>query len=161
MATTPEAGRGAASPGFFGIGVENLKTGANLGTLWRSAHAMGAAFIFTVGRRYRHQASDTSTARRSVPLYEYATLDELRANLPHGAKLVGVEYPHDRAVPLGRYCHPRNCVYLLGSEDSGMSKAAAAACHDVVFIPTTFCLNVAAAGSVVLWDRLTKKGRGG
>ena len=32
--------------GFFGIGVENLKTKANLGTLWRSAINLGADFIF-------------------------------------------------------------------------------------------------------------------
>ena len=40
---------------FYGIGIVNTKTEANIGTLWRSAHAFGASFIFTVGRRYRRR----------------------------------------------------------------------------------------------------------
>jgi len=155
-----ELAPGLPGGGFFGIGVENLKTGANLGTLWRSAHSMGAAFIFTVGRRYKHQASDTTTARYQIPLYEYDTLAELKANLPYSAPLVGVEYPHESAVPLGPFCHPRSCVYLLGSEDSGMTKAAIAMCHRLVYIPCLSCLNVAVAGSIVMYDRMSKKGRG-
>lgn len=146
-------------PGYFGIGVENLKTEANLGTLWRSAHSLGAAFIFTVGRRYSMQASDTTVAYRNLPLFQYLTLDDCIANLPRSCPLVGVEYPHKDAIPLPRFVHPARAVYLLGSEDSGLSKAALAKCHQVVYIPCDFCLNVAVAGSVIMYDRVTKKGR--
>ena len=38
--------------GYFGIGIENIKTEANIGTLMRSSYAMGASFVFTIGRRY-------------------------------------------------------------------------------------------------------------
>ncbi|WP_020474452.1 RNA methyltransferase [Zavarzinella formosa] len=31
--------------GYFGIGIENCKTGVNVGTLWRSAHNL-AALLF-------------------------------------------------------------------------------------------------------------------
>ena len=143
--------------GYFGIGVENLKTGANLGTLWRSAHSLGASFLFTIGRRYSVQASDTTVAYRSVPLFEYLTFDEFYDNLPRSCRLVGVEYPHPSARPLAKYQHPRSAVYLLGSEDSGLSKAALERCHEVVYIPCEVCLNVAVAGSILLYDRSTKK----
>ena len=142
--------------GYFGIGIENGKTVANIGTLWRSAHNMGAAFIFTIGKRYRHQASDTTKAWRSIPLYQYETFDEFYANLPHSCQLVGVEFPHEKAVPLGEFEHPERAVYLLGAEDHGLSKRALEKCHRVVYIPGSRLeqsLNVAVAGSIIMFDR--------
>lgn len=144
--------------GYYGIGVENLKTSQNLGSLWRSAHALGAAFIFTIGRRYQVQPSDTSVAYRNLPLFAYETFDDFYANLPRSSQLVGVEYPLAESKPLPSYQHPARAVYLLGGEDCGLSKRAIEKCHSVVHIPCDFCLNVAVAGSVILYDRTTKKG---
>jgi len=45
--------------GFFGIGIQNIKTESNIGTLWRSANILGADFIYTIGKRYKKQSSDT------------------------------------------------------------------------------------------------------
>lgn len=63
--------------GYFGIGIINGKTPENLGTLWRSANLYGAAFIFTVGKRYKRQSSDTPNTPRHIPLFEYQSLDDL------------------------------------------------------------------------------------
>jgi hypothetical protein len=82
--------------GYFGIGIENGKTVANIGTLWRSAHNLGASFIFTVGQRYKYQASDNTKAWRSIPLFQYGGFDEFYDNLPHDCQLIGVEYPIPR-----------------------------------------------------------------
>ena len=38
------------------------KNANNLGTLWRSAFQLDAAFLFTVGGRYKVQATDTVNA---------------------------------------------------------------------------------------------------
>lgn len=46
--------------GFFGIGIERSKTEHNVGTLWRTADLLGAAFIFTVGRRYKPRQANSS-----------------------------------------------------------------------------------------------------
>lgn len=143
--------------GYFGIGVENLKTGHNLGTLWRSAHSLGADFIFTIGQRYRYQASDTTKAWRSVPLFRYDTFDAFYANLPYDCQLIGVEFPHDKAKPLPGFSHPERAVYLLGAEDSGLSKKALEKCHRIVSIPCDYCLNVAVAGSLVMYDRARER----
>jgi tRNA G18 (ribose-2'-O)-methylase SpoU len=139
--------------GYFAIGVEHGKSSANIGTLWRSAHNYGAAMLFTVGRRYRPQASDTTKAWRSVPLLEFATLDDLHAHLPYDCELVGVELDAE-AKPLDGFRHlPRAC-YLLGAEDHGLSNAARTRCHRLVVIPgATRCLNVSVAGSIVIWHR--------
>lgn len=144
--------------GYFGIGIENCKTEHNVGTLWRSAQNLGAAFIFTIGNRYKCQPSDTTKAWRSIPLFRYATFDDFYANLPHDCQLVGVEFPHEKAKPLPQFCHPERCVYLLGAEDHGLTARALERCHRVVHIPSTMCLNVAAAGSIVMYDRGVKAG---
>ena len=34
--------------GYFGIGVEGVSKAMNVGTLFRTAHAFDAAFVFTV-----------------------------------------------------------------------------------------------------------------
>ncbi len=38
--------------GYFGVGVEGVGRPMNLGSLWRTAHAFGASFVFTVGAAY-------------------------------------------------------------------------------------------------------------
>lgn len=145
------------SRGYFGIGIENGKTPANLGTLWRSAHSLGAAFVFTIGRRYTPQASDTTKAWRSIPLHHYLDWDSFFGSLPYDCRLIGVEFPHERARPIFNFVHPERCVYLLGSEDCGLSKNALGACHHLIYIPTERCINVSAAGSIVMYDRARKE----
>lgn len=138
--------------GFFAIGIEHTKTEQNVGSLWRSAHSFGAAFLFTIGRRYKRQCSDTSKAWRQVPLLHFATLDDLLEHLPLECRLVGVEQC-DRSVDVASYRHPERAVYLLGAEDHGLTARALERCHDVISIDTPRCLNVAVAGSIVMSER--------
>lgn len=141
--------------GFFAIGMYRPKTEHNLGTLWRSAHALGASMIFTIGHRYTRQASDTSAATRHVPYIPYPTWDVFRAARPFNAPLVGVELT-PRANNLLPFEHPETAVYLLGPEDGSLGGRILAECQYVVSIPSAFCLNVATAGSIVMYDRLAK-----
>lgn len=143
--------------GYFGIGIENTKSPVNIGTLWRSAYNLGASFIFVIGRRYKHQASDTVKSIRSIPLYEYLFFEDFYSNIPHGCELVGVEFPHSNARSLERAYHPDRAVYLLGAEDSGLSKKALEKCHRLIYIPSIMSLNVAVAGSIVMYDRQARK----
>lgn len=146
----------AVSRGYFGIGIVAGKSPENVGGLWRSAHAFGAAFIFTVGHRYpdRRQPTDTTAAHKHVPLFEYETTDDLVASLPRGCEIVGVECPAPRK--LTAYRHPERGVYLLGAEDRGISERDAEVCSALVEIPSDYCLNVATAGSIVMYDRIAK-----
>ena len=139
--------------GYCGIGIYGTKTAANVGTLWRSAGLMGASFIFTVGRRYPKQASDTIKAWKHIPLWNYESLDDLRT--PFDCPLIGVEQVA-QSRPLPTFRHPERAVYLLGAEDTGLPDAVIDRCHSIVEIPSDRCLNVAVAGSIVLYDRLAK-----
>ena len=143
---------------FFGIGIQNGKTPQNLGVLWRSAQNLGASFIFTIGNRYAKQACDTHDAVKAMPYFHYDTFDDFFKNLPKGARLVGVELT-DNAEPLETFNHPRRCVYLLGAEDHGLSNQAIEKAHFLVKFKSELSLNVAVAGSIVLYDRGVGKPR--
>jgi len=143
---------------FFGIGIQNGKTPENLGVLWRSAQNLGASFIFTIGNRYAKQSSDTHNAVNSMPYFHYVDFEDFFKNLPKGARLVGVELD-EKAEDLETFHHPRRCVYLLGAEDNGLTKAAIEKCHFLVKFKSVMSLNVSVAGSIVLYDRGIDKPR--
>lgn len=143
---------------FFGIGIQNGKTPENLGVLWRTAQNMGASFIFTIGNRYANQACDTRNAVKSLPYFHYETFEDFYKHLPKGARIVGVEIT-DEAEALEDFHHPKRCVYLLGAEDHGLSKIAIEKSHFLVKFSSIQSLNVAVAGSIVLYDRSRSKPR--
>ncbi|MEZ5851002.1 MAG: RNA methyltransferase [Hyphomicrobiaceae bacterium] len=145
--TTP-AGRG-----YFAIGAERMSKSLNLGNLMRSAHGFGASFTFTIGAQiYRgHEAfADTSKSARHVPHYDWPSLEAMA--LPQGCKLVGVELIED-AIDLPAFVHPQRAAYVLGPEMGSLSPELLARCDHVVKIPTLFCVNVAMAGAIVMYDR--------
>jgi tRNA G18 (ribose-2'-O)-methylase SpoU len=149
----------SAMRGYFGIGVEQLSKAMNAGTLFRTAHAFGASFVFTVGAVYSKrevEQSDTSKSRGHVPLYEFADASELR--LPVGCELVGVELLDD-AVDLPSFRHPPAAAYILGPERGSLSPEIQALCDFTVTIPMKFCVNVGVAGAIVMYDRLLSLGR--
>src|SRR5262249_4211228 len=149
----------ALMPGYFGIGVEGVNKPMNLGRLLRSAHAFGASFAFTIGATFDARAaaqSDTSAAVASMPFHAYPNLTELR--LPHRCRLVGIEF-RDDAVDLPGFTHPGQAAYVLGAERTSLSPALVERCDFLVKIPTKFCINLAIAGALVMYDRMISLGR--
>lgn len=142
--------------GYFAIGVYHPKTKVNIGTLWRSAYIFGASYIFTIGRRYKNQGSDTMKTFRHIPLFHYLTFEEFKACIPYDAQLICVELD-DESESLKDFNHPQRSIYLLGAEDNGISKEILKF-HQIIQIPSQrdFCLNVATAGSIVMYDRFIK-----
>ena len=145
--------------GYFGIGVEGISKPMNLGSLWRTAHAFGASFVFTLGAVYARregERADTSKMSGQVPLYQFPDLASFR--LPAGCALVGVEILED-AVELPSFPHPRRAAYVLGPERGRLSRALIERCDHLAKIPTRFAVNLAIAGAVVMYDRLLSLGR--
>ena len=145
--------------GYFAIGVEGLSKPMNLGNLMRSANAFGAHFIFTVaahGRLSRRIPADTSKSQDQFPYYAWPSVDAME--LPHGCKLVGIELIDD-AIDLPGFGHPLRCAYVIGAERGSLSRAMLVKCDFVVRIPTAFCINVATAGAIVMYDRMKSLGR--
>lgn len=138
--------------GYFGIGVYHPKTRENIGSLLRTAYQLNAAFVFTIGRRYKMQASDTTKTSRHTPLYHYTDIDGLLSNIPHSCPIVGVEMGGEM---LRTFTHPVRAIYLLGAEDHGLPTRIMAMCHHIVSLDAV-CMpsyNVAVAGSIVAYHR--------
>ena len=145
--------------GYFGIGVEGVTKAMNVGTLFRTAHAFDASFVFTLRAQYNARegaSSDTSDTPRSVPTYHFAGLQDFR--LPLGCRLVGVEIAPD-AIELPSFRHPRQAAYVLGSEREGLSPELQAMCSYIIRIPMRFSINLGIAGALVMYDRLISLGR--
>lgn len=141
--------------GYFGIGVINGKTEDNIGTLFRSAMNFGADFIFTINKRYKQQASDTLKTERHIPLWHFESVMSFKEAL-NNSVIIGVEVIKE-AKSIVDFVHPPRAIYLLGAEDKGLPQEAIENCDDIIYIPSHFCLNVAVAGSVVMYDRYLGK----
>lgn len=144
--------------GYFAIGAERMSKALNLGNLMRSAHGFGASFTFTVGATYQalEARADTSKGQWHLPHYNWRSVDEMV--LPTGCKLVGVELL-DEAIDLPSFRHPLRAAYVLGPEQGSLSQALLARCDYAVRIPTSFCVNVAMAGAIVMYDRVRSLGK--
>jgi tRNA G18 (ribose-2'-O)-methylase SpoU len=144
--------------GYFAIGAERMSKALNLGNLMRSAHGFGASFTFTIGATYQalEARADTSKGRTHLPHYDWATVDDMV--LPKGCKLVGIELI-DAAIALPNFCHPLRAAYVLGPERGVLSEDLLERCDFIVKIPTTFSINVAMAGAIVMYDRMRSLAR--
>jgi tRNA G18 (ribose-2'-O)-methylase SpoU len=145
--------------GYFGIGVEGVSKAMNVGALFRTAHAFGASFIFTVAAAYRRGElgnADTSDTPGHVPTWHFDDLKTLA--LPLGCRLVGIEITPD-AIELPSFRHPRQAAYVLGSEREGLSRELQGLCDHIVRIPTRFSVNLGIAGALVMYDRTLSLGR--
>ena len=159
IAKSVPGGKISCRDGYFGIGILSPKTPGNVGTLWRSAYQLGASVLYTIGGRYKPNSADTLNVPARLPLIE---LDDWAAfakgAAPKAAVWVAVE---TGGTPLADFVHPRNAVYLLGSEDHGLPTSVVRGCREVVTIESAAygSYNVAVAGSIVMYDRLVKMRR--
>ena len=144
--------------GYFAIGVEGLSKTGNFGNLLRTAHAFGASFFFTVNAdtRVTRFGTDTSRTSESIPYYCFDSLETMQ--LPTDCQLVGIELTDD-AIELPSFRHPPRACYVLGPERASLSKKMTAKCDYIIKIPTAFCVNVATAGAIVMYDRIATYGR--
>jgi len=143
--------------GYFAIGAERISKPMNLGNLLRSSHAFGAKFFFTIAAHPRafEAKSDTSKAAFHLPIYNWP--DAAQMILPEKCKLVGIELI-EGAIDLPSFQHPLHAAYVLGPERGVLSEAVLSRCDYVIKIPTAFCINVAMAGAIVMYDRVKSLG---
>ena len=125
-------GEGASDAGFFAVGVYNSKSADNVGTLWRSAFQLGAAYIFTIGARNAwEKTADTYRSWRRIPAFRFADWGSFCAASPYSTVWVAVEMG---GVPLADFEHPERCeprllvrvrvrVRLLGVLEQGLAAA--------------------------------------
>ncbi len=140
--------------GYFGIGVEQISKGGNVGNLMRSAHSFGANFFFAIQPAFDLKdihAADTSGSFDHMPYHQYDDPQDLA--LPEGCQLVGIELIRD-SIELPSFKHPLRAAYVLGPEMGSLSPELQEKCDHIIHIPMKFCVNVSIAGALVMYDRL-------
>lgn len=140
--------------GYAAIGLDNPKINANVGGVLRAAGIYGASMVAVAGLRYKKAATDTMCAYRHLPLMQCRDLHDV---VPYDCVPVAVEIV-EGARSLPDYTHPERAFYVFGAEDATLGRRVLDWCRDVVYIPTSGCMNLAATVNVVLYDRLTKRG---
>lgn len=143
------------SRGFAAIGLHMPKTPTNIGAVLRAAGCYDAAMVAVSGDRYRRAATDTQAAYRHMPLIH---CDDLHSVVPFDCVPVAVDLI-EGATPLHLYKHPERAFYVFGPEDGTLGKQVTSWCRDIVYVPTKFCMNLAATANVVLYDRMAKAAR--
>lgn len=139
--------------GFACVGLDQPKIAENIGGVMRAAHAYGAAMVAVSGARYGNIPTDTSKAWRHVPVLSCESVFDM---LPKGCVPVAVDLI-EGATPLPDYEHPERAFYIFGGEDRTLGPDIVKRCQDVIYVPTTICMNLAAAVNVVLYDRMAKR----
>ena len=140
------------------IAAWNITKEHNVGSLVRTAHAAAAQELILVGEReWNVEAAKTSELYTTV-----TRVDDGEAFRDHLAamqwNLVAVELD-DRAVSLFDADYPQRPCFLLGAEMGGVPKDLLDEAKLVVQIPQwglVPSLNLAVAGSIVLYDFLAK-----
>jgi tRNA G18 (ribose-2'-O)-methylase SpoU len=151
-----EKNKGIMRRGYFGIGIEEGKYDINYGTLFRTAQIMGADFCFIIGDNCRKMVTDTMHSYNNMPVFRYIDSNDFLNHLPIGVKLISIEMGED-AVKLSEFKHPKNAVYVLGNEKEGVSKSIINKSHAMVKLNGENSMNVAVAGSIVIYDRVNRK----
>ena len=148
----------------FAIAAWEISKEHNVGTLVRTAHAAAATEVILTGEREWN-----IPAARTADLYtEIVHLDDdvaaFRAHLrSRGWNLVAVELA-EGSVNIFDAVYPERPCFLLGAELGGVPQELIQEADLVVQIPQwglVPCLNLAVAGSLVVYDYLAKRHRSG
>lgn len=142
------------SRGFSAIGLHRPKNSINVGSVLRAAMCYDSALVVVSGHRYGRSAADTTKAFRHIPLVQ---TDNLCDSIPFDCVPVAVDMVDD-ARALQGYTHPERAFYVFGPEDGTLGREVLSWCRDVIYIPTRYCMNLAATVNVVLYDRMVKRG---
>ncbi len=150
-------------PGLCWLALEQVRSPGNLGTLLRSAEAVGAAGVILVGGaidpfdpQVVRAAMGALFGLRLVRASPDAFAHWLRR---HRCRVLGASPDGDVALDRARFGQP--CVLLLGEERRGLSAAQRGFCHELVRIPMApgcDSLNLGVAGTLLLYEAWRRSG---
>ena len=152
---------GDASGPFDDAGILLLrpKFEQNVAQVVRAAACFGVSKITLYRPRYQPATGRKGDRKpRPLRLKDYRTVQITTATavqLPTGYIPIAVEFMEE-AESLWSFDHPGRAVYVFGPEDGSIEGDTLALCHRVIRIPSRFCLNLAAAVNIVLYDRMRK-----
>jgi TrmH family RNA methyltransferase len=149
--------------GDLWLAVESVRSPGNLGTLLRTSLAVGARGLFVLGDADPFDPAcvrATMGALESLVLARVTREGLVRLVREARGRLVGAA-PQAR-VDFRAAAYGGTTVVVLGSERSGLTDQTRGACDTLVRIPMAFgvdSLNLAVAGSVLLYEALRQRDR--
>ena len=140
--------------GYAAIGLYQPKYSVNIGSVLRACACYGVSLLAYTGCRFERSKAPTDTSKwyRHMPMQH---VDDLFNVIPYDCIPVAVEIRED-AISLFDYKHPPRAFYVFGPEDGTLGHQVTRWCKDTVYVPTSYCMNLAATVNVVLYDRMSK-----
>lgn len=140
------------------VALYNPKFRYNLGATLRACAAFGVDSLCWTGHRCDLMVNERLP--REERMKGYKTVELIQSERPfdqfNGLTPVAVEVRQESEC-LTYFEHPENALYVFGPEDGSLPQSYLCQCHRFVHIPSHFCLNLAAAVNVVLYDRRLKR----
>lgn len=140
------------SRGYAVIGLVGPKMEANVGGAMRAAACYGVDLMLIQTPRFVHRATNVMRAERHIP----TIVGNICDHRPYDCPMVVVEIA-DGAVPLPSFQHPERALYVFGPEDGSVPPDIIQKAQHIVYVPTAYCMNLAATANVVLYDRMVKR----
>jgi len=125
----------------------------NIGGALRAASCFDAASVIVGGGFFKTEAADTTNFHHLKPLH---VVQDVMNSIPYDCVPVAVEFIRG-AIELQDYEHPVRAFYVFGPESGSLPARILDKCRDKVIIPSDFCLNLAVAVNIVLYDRRIKR----
>ncbi|WP_309714389.1 RNA methyltransferase [Armatimonas sp.] len=150
-------GRVSPDAGLCWLALDTIRSPGNLGTICRTADAVGAAGLILIGTSIDPFAPQVIRATMgSLFALRLIRTDEAsfaRWREKHGVTLVGTS-PH-ATTDYHAFAYPERTVLWLGGEREGLGESQLSVCDQVVHIPmvgTADSLNVATATAILLYE---------
>jgi len=134
--------------------LENVQDPGNVGTVLRTANALGIDCVYLLGDCASLHNWKTIRASMGAVFYQKVIVNELPDLIIYGAAL------SDDAVDITDI-DLSNCAVAIGSEGRGLSNELLSRCEKHVIIPMSpnaESLNAAVAASIIAWEM--KRGKG-
>ncbi len=138
----------------------NPKFAHNVGMVMRLCSCFGVSQLWFTGNRVTMDIEARGRLPREERMIGYKDVTLINSDYPfdrfEGATPVAVEL-RDNSENLPDFEHPENAVYVFGPEDGSIPRKTLQLCHRFVVIPSKYCLNLATASAVILYDRAMKR----
>ena len=147
----------SASLGYE-VAIENLGHDFNIGSIVRTANALGASRVHIVGRR-RWNRRGAMVTDRYMDVVHHAEVEEFAKEVAdRGLRVVGIDNLPG-STPLEEAELPPNAVLVFGEEGGGLSPEMLEACesvHHITQYGSTRSLNVGHAAAIAMWAWVTR-----
>ena len=138
--------------------LESVQSPFNVGSIVRTAAALGAQDLYLVGSAALRSSNAQKTAMGTERYLTYRDYDNVGAAVAaahaDGYRVIGLELA-DEAMPLHELEMDRNVCLALGHEDRGLSATALGLCDAVGYVPQlgrVGSLNVAVAAAIACYE---------